>query len=151
MDGVQRYVLAASGTSRLLYPLLYSFTGLPVPPIADETLKLLSSAALPLGLIAVGAGFRWAGMFDTKGAMVYLVAVKLLVVPAIAFVAARSYCLQGVNFNTVMVLSALPTATNAYILAVRMGGDGPFVASIVTANILAAMVTLPFWLKMAGV
>jgi malonate transporter len=131
--------------------LLYSLTGFPIPPIADETLKLLSSAALPLGLIAVGAGFRWAGIMDTKSAVAYLVAVKLLAVPAIAFLAARMYGLQGVHLNTLIVLAALPTATNAYILAVRMGGDGPFVASIVTANILVAMATLPFWLKMAGI
>ena len=131
--------------------LLYSLTGFPIPPIADETLKLLSSAALPLGLIAVGAGFRWAGMRITKGVVAYFVAVKLVAMPAVAFFAARKYGLQDVYFNALIVLAALPTATNAYILAVRMGGEGAIVASIITANVLAAMVTLPFWLSMAGV
>jgi malonate transporter len=48
-----------------------------------------------------------------------------------------------VYFDTVIVFGALPTATSAYILAVRMGGDGPGVAWLVSANTLLAMLTLP--------
>ena len=102
-------------------------------------------------LFRSGAGFRFGGMVDTKSVVAYLVAVKLVAMPAAAFLLARNYGLEGVYFNTLLVLAALPTATNAYILAVRMGGDGPIVASIVTANVLAAMVTLPVWLKIAGI
>ncbi|MQM32541.1 MAG: transporter, partial [Candidatus Accumulibacter phosphatis] len=40
-------------------------------------------------------------------------------------------------------------ATSAYILAVRMGGDGPGVAWLVSANTLVAMLTLPLWLTIA--
>ena len=49
----------------------------------------------------------------------------------------------------VLVLAALPTASSAYILAVRMGGDGRTVATIITVNVFVAMVTLPLWLGLA--
>jgi malonate transporter len=46
------------------------------------------------------------------------------------------------------VLAALPTASSAYILATQMKGDGRLVASVIALNIVAAIVTLPFWLAM---
>jgi malonate transporter len=49
----------------------------------------------------------------------------------------------------VLVLcAALPTATNAYILAVRMTGDGRAVATQVTVGTLLSMATLPAWLAL---
>jgi predicted permease len=47
-----------------------------------------------------------------------------------------------------VLFAALPTATSAYILAVRMGGDGPGVAWLVSASTVAAMLTLPLWLSL---
>lgn len=89
-------------------------------------------------------------MQGSKDVIAYLVAVKLVVVPGVAFMVARAYSLVDIHFNALLVLAALPTATNAYILTTRMGGDGGLVASVVTTNILAAMVTLPLWLSAAG-
>lgn len=39
----------------------------------------------------------------------------------------------------------LPTASSAYVLAVRMGGNGPFVAGLITLSTLLGMVTVPLW------
>ena len=44
----------------------------------------------------------------------------------------------------------LPTATNAYILAVRMTGDGRAVATQVTIGTVLAMFTIPLWLSLGG-
>ena len=43
----------------------------------------------------------------------------------------------------VVAFAALPTASSAYVLAVRMGGAGGFVAGLVTVSTLAGMVSLP--------
>jgi hypothetical protein len=51
-------------------------------------------------------------------------------------------------FDTAILFGALRTASSAYILATRMGGDGPAVAWLVSANTLAAMLTLPLWLTL---
>jgi predicted permease len=40
----------------------------------------------------------------------------------------------------------LPTASSAYVLAARMGGDGGFVAGLVTLSTLLGMVSVPFWI-----
>lgn len=53
--------------------------------------------------------------------------------------------LSGVHFDVVMAFAALPTASSAYILTQRMGGDGPRVAWLISASTLLGMATLPLW------
>jgi malonate transporter and related proteins len=43
----------------------------------------------------------------------------------------------------VVAFAALPTASSAYVLAVRMGGNGPYVAGLVTVSTLLGMLSLP--------
>ena len=45
-----------------------------------------------------------------------------------------------------MAFAALPTAPSAYVLAVRMGGQGAFVAGLVTVSTLLCALSLPLWL-----
>lgn len=124
-----------------------SGAGLPEP--ARHTLALLGNAALPMGLIAVGAGLRITGGGDARGAMAWWLAVKLLALPAIAWWLSGLLGLEGVYRHTAILFAALPTASSAYILAVRMGGDGRLVASLIAANVAVAMFTIPFWLSVA--
>jgi len=51
----------------------------------------------------------------------------------------------------VVLFGALPTASSAYVLAVRMGGDAAFVAGLVTLSTLLGMLSVPVWLALAGV
>ena len=42
----------------------------------------------------------------------------------------------------------MPTAPAAYVLANRMGGDGRFVAFLITVSTLGSVLALPIWLGM---
>jgi malonate transporter and related proteins len=126
--------------------LLWSGLGLPLPEVADTTIGFLGAAALPMGLIAVGAGLRLVITGQQMGLVAYLTAVKLMALPAVAWWTATRFGLEGEYLATAVILAALPTASSAYILAVRMGGDGQLVASITAVNMLAAIATLPIWL-----
>ena len=48
----------------------------------------------------------------------------------------------------IVAFAAMPTASAAYILANRMGGDGAYVAKLITVSLLVSMFALPFWLSM---
>lgn len=129
--------------------LVWAALGLPLPDMADTTLDFLGMAALPMGLIAVGAGLRLVITGQQIGAVAWLTVVKLIGLPAIAWwVGGGWFGLQGEYLAAAVVMAALPTASSAYILTVRMGGDGPLVASIVATNMLGAIVTLPLWLTL---
>jgi hypothetical protein len=128
--------------------VVWAMLGLPLPAIAGTTLNFLGEAAMPIGLIAVGAGLRLEALTERKRLMAYLAAVKLVAVPAVAYFTARAFGLRGMYFDAALVLAALPTASSAYILATQMRGDGRLVASVITLNVVMAMATLPFWLSL---
>jgi malonate transporter and related proteins len=130
--------------------IAFNVSGLPLPAIAADTLTLLAQAALPLGLIAVGASIRRVDAPSVHGLTAYLAAVKLLAVPFAAWLIAASMGLSGFYRDAAVVFAALPAAPASFILASRMGGNGPLVARILTVQILAAAVTLPLWLAVLG-
>lgn len=130
--------------------LLFNLSGLTLPDALAHFLGRLAEASITLGLLAVGAALKLRSSTVSHAPSLYLLAVKLLAVPAAALVAARHFDLTGIYFDTALLFGALPTATSAYILAARMGGDAPSVAWLVSANTLAAMITLPIWLSIAA-
>jgi hypothetical protein len=123
---------------------------LPLPGFADQTLALLGQTALPAGLLAVGAAMRLEKGQAATGAHAWWLAVKLVAVPAIALGLARFTGATGSDEQVLVLCAALPTATNAYILAVRMTGDGRAVATQVTVGTVISMATIPIWLAWAG-
>jgi len=117
-----------------------------VPPQPLQAfLGRLADASIALGLITVGAALRLEGTPGLRGLSIWLVAVKLLALPLIAASVGHWLGLQGLNYQVVVLFAALPTASSAYILAMRMGGDGRSVAWLISATTLGSMLTLPFW------
>ena len=127
----------------------WNLAGLPLPGFADQTLALLGQTALPAGLLSVGAAMRLERGQGALGAHLWWLAVKLAVVPAIAWALAGLIGARGLEAQTLILCAALPTATNAYILAVRMTGDGRAVAAQVTAGTVLSMATIPLWMAVA--
>lgn len=128
--------------------LLWSLLGLLLPEPAQHFLGRLADAAISLGLLTVGAALKVSGAIGPgmRIAAGWFLAVKLLMLPLFALATIRLLVLSGVAADVVLIFAALPTATSAYILAQRMGGDGPRVAWLISASTLAAMISLPFWL-----
>ena len=117
-----------------------------VPPAPLQAfLGRLADASIALGLITVGAALRLDGAAAVRGYSIWLLAVKLLALPLIAAVVGRLLGLDGLNYQVVVLFAALPTASSAYILAMRMGGDGRSVAWLISATTLGSMLTLPLW------
>jgi malonate transporter len=128
----------------------WNAAGLPLPGFADQTLSLLAQTALPAGLLAVGAAMRIEPGQGPVAAHAWWLAVKLAVLPAIALGLARAIHANATDTQILVLCAALPTATNAYILAIRMTGDGRAVATQVTIGTVISMATLPIWLGLAA-
>lgn len=117
-----------------------------VPPAPLQSfLGRLADASIALGLITVGAALRLDGTSGVRLFSGWLLAVKLLALPLIAVGVGSLLGLSGLYFQVVVLFAAMPTASSAYILAMRMGGDGRSVAWLISASTLAAMLTLPLW------
>jgi len=124
---------------------LLNLAGFAPPAPVQSFLGRLADASIALGLITVGAALRLEGMPGVRGLSLWLLAVKLLALPLIAAGAGRVLGLEGLNYQVVVLFAALPTASSAYILATRMGGDGRIVAWLISATTLGSMLTLPLW------
>ena len=136
-------LLIATGTG-----LLYSLSGLPVPEVAGAVLSRLGSASIALGLLMVGAGLRLSGLREGKLMALYFTAIKLMAIPAVAYVLGRWIGLPALQLQIVVLFCSLPTASSCYILAARMGGNGPITAFLISLGTLVSAVTIPFWLSL---
>lgn len=126
--------------------LLFNALGFALPELLAPVLSRLGNAAIALGLMAVGAGLQVSGLREGKPLAAYLLGVKLVALPLIGYWAGKWIGLPALQHQVAVIYCALPTAPTAYVLAVRMGGNGPFVAFLVSASTIAAAFTLPFWL-----
>jgi malonate transporter len=131
--------------------LLFNLAGLRLPELAGLTLSRIGSAALPLGLMAVGAGLQMGALREAPRLAAALLTIRHLVLPATAITAVMAFGLAPLQQAVVVAFAALPTASSAYVLAVRMGGHGGFVAGLVTVSTLAGMVSLPVALSALSV
>jgi predicted permease len=121
-----------------------------MPGVLAKVLELLAGAALPLGLVAAGAGLEFAPSTLPLRAIVWWNAVKLAAVPAVALALASLLGLSMVERQVAVLLAAVPTAPSSYILAMQMNGVGAPVALLISTGTLLAIVTLPLWLTLIG-
>ncbi|MDE2299488.1 MAG: AEC family transporter [Burkholderiales bacterium] len=126
--------------------LAANLAGLKFPDALATTLQRIGLAALPLGLMATGAGLRLGGLKAAPGLAAALMAVRHAVLPAIAIGLTAALALPAEQRSIVVLFAALPTASSAYVLAARMGGDGGYVAGLVTLSTLLGMFSIPLWL-----
>ena len=126
--------------------LLAAWSGFVLPESLDTLLSRMGAAAIGLGLMSVGAGLQVTTIGNDRALVAWLCAAKLLVAPAAALAVGGWLELDPTARMVLLVFGAVPTASSAYILANRMGGDGPFVALCITGSTLAAVLTLPLWL-----
>ncbi len=123
--------------------LVANQAGLVLPGPVQTTLARIGAAALPLGLMAVGAGLQFGGLQQAPKLAATLLAIRHLVLPTVALGLGLLLGLPSGQAQILLAFSALPTASSCYVLAARMGGDGPYVAGLVTASTLLGMLSVP--------
>lgn len=128
--------------------LLANLLGLQFPDAVGTVLQRIGQAALPLGLMAVGAGLQLGGLTASPALAGALLAIRHAVLPAFALCFGLWLSLPALQLTVLVAFAAMPTASSCYVLAVRMGGNGPFVAGLVTVSTLLGMLTLPAWLAL---
>jgi predicted permease len=125
------------------FGVIWRFTGLGLNPVVDRTVELLAQAGSPAALIALGITlFR----FEIKGEMLSVVvmsALKLLAMPAVAFVLAKLLNLPPTAAGVIVLFAAMPTGANAYIFAVQYQRLVNPVSGAVALGTLLGAATLP--------
>ena len=124
--------------------LAANLLGFMIPDWLMPTTNRIGQASLALGLMAAGAGMQLGQMRHAKTLAVAVLTVKHVALPLLALAMALLWRLDPVQAQVLLLFSAVPTASTCYVLAARMGYDGPYVAGLVTLSTLLGMASLPF-------
>lgn len=121
-----------------------------LPGAALLFLDGLGQAALPLGLMAVGAGLYWGEIGRSPGPLAVSSALKLVVLPLVTATAGWLMGLEETTLAVLVLFSAVPASASCYILARQLGGDAVLMATILTVQTALAAITLPLvlWLTL---
>lgn len=125
-----------------------NLVGLRLPSLLEPSLTSISAAATPLGLMAAGAGLQLHRLLENRPLALALLSIRHLMLPVVAFGLSLAFALPAEQTSLLLMFSALPTASSAYVLATRMGYDGVPVAGMITLSTLLAMLSLPFALSL---
>ena len=128
--------------------LLFNLSSLPLPVPLAATLDILADAALALGLLCVGGGLQFRRDEVRPLLLGATSALKLLALPLLAVLLCRWLDASAAVTTAACFYAALPTASNAYIMARQMGGDAPLMASLVTWQTLFAAATVPLAMQL---
>jgi malonate transporter len=130
--------------------LSLSYSNFNLPDLARSLLEILSQPALPLGLLAVGAGIRFISIGEQSWQLAIASLNKLVILPGLVMLACIVLELETLLATVLVLLAALPAPPSAYILARQLGGNEGLMANIITTQTLVAFLMLPVWIELAG-
>jgi len=122
---------------------LLNLSGAGLPALVGESLDILGRAALPLGLLAVGAGLNLKALRISGGPVAAAVAIKLAIMPFLAVIVCGLFGVSGIALSVTVLFAALPVSTSSYVMSRQMGGDGEMMSAIIALSTLAALFTMP--------
>jgi malonate transporter len=133
---------------------LAALVGLAIPEPVEKTLKMLGGTASPCALVTIGlflAAPHEASQAPAKteaGSTAFLVILKLVAQPAIAFALASALRLPAPVTRATVLLAAMPTGTGPFMLAefykreARATSQAILISTVASAATLAACIAL---------
>ena len=130
--------------------LIANLAGFTIPDWLAPTVSRIGMASIALGLMAAGAGMQARTLTQGKTLGVSVLTIRHLLLPIAAWLLSRAFGLGTPETLVLMIFSALPSSSASYVLAARMGYNGPYVAGLVTLSTMLGVASLPFALGMLG-
>ncbi|MGO3738078.1 AEC family transporter [Marinomonas foliarum] len=117
--------------------------------LVSDVLGMLSQAALPLVLLAVGASVRFETIRSVGMTFVMSAVARFVVFPLVIGLMCWWLDVRGLPALVAVLFGVVPTATSAYALARQLGGDADRMSAYITMQTLLSVVTLPVsvWLS----
>lgn len=134
-----------------LWALALGFTVMPAQPPAwiDGGLQRLADALLPLAMLAIGLSVRLTPPRGLRTPLAVGLALKLALMPLLAWGLARALGLEGDVARTVVLESAMPAMITAGALAIAQNLAPRLAAALVGYGLLIGLLTLPLWARVA--
>ena len=135
-----------------LVALVLALTHAVFPAKITEAIDFIGAMAIPLALVILGsilAGIPIRQIVGTPRLWV-MVAMRLLVIPAILLVILKTIGISGLLFQVAVTQAAMPIATNGSLLALQYGGDSKLMAQATLLTTVASIFTIPLMAMFLG-
>ena len=127
--------------------VLINILGFQMPLSLENFLKILSAAALPLGLLSIGYALVLKDIKSAKKDMLVSIIAKFIVLPAFIFFIAKYLELDALAISVLVLFAIMPTAPSSFILARELKGDLQLITSIITVQTILATIFLTIFLN----
>lgn len=145
--GVVRKIFGHPFIIATIFGVGAAITGLQPPVAIERMIDLLAKAAAPCALFAMGAALALRPIKRVPKELYLIVPLKLLIQPLLIFgVLSVAGNFPPVWISTAMLMAALPTATNVFVIAQQYGVWVERASSSVLATTLFSILTLTLWL-----
>ena len=128
--------------------LLVQALHITLPEVLVSFAGKMNSAATPLILLLLGASFETREIARYKKELLVCVGLRLVVFPGAILALAAAIGLRGIEFVTLLAMTAAPTAVNSFNMAQQLGGDSQLAGSAVVVSTAASFFTLFVWITL---
>ncbi len=129
---------------------LFGLTGLSLPKVLAVPLDMIAQAAAPLSLMVLGMGLAQYGVREGWRISAAIATIKLLLQPLVVWGLALLLGLPVLETQVVVLLAAIATGANVYLMARQFGVlEGPVASCLVWTTVLAAL-TMPLMLTLTA-
>lgn len=135
----------------LAFGLTFNLTGLELPTVADDFLRIMQGAVLPCALFAMGSTLAEYGFKGRLGQSIFVVLAKCLVMPGIVYVlATQVFDLEPLWAMAATLMAAQPTGVNVYLFAQRYGTAQAIASTTIFLSTAFSIFSLPLILYLFG-
>lgn len=120
--------------------------GIKLPIVIENLLDGMSAVATPLALIILGISFEFSQIRDCGRNLIFAVAGRLIIVPAVVLSAAALIGFRGIDFVTLIAIFASPSAIASYTMAESMNSDSVLAGNAVIVSSLLSCLTMFLWI-----
>ena len=132
--------------SSCLLGLIFALLEIPVHDSLLTSMGMVGNMATALALFSLALGIDFTNIFHALLRTWPDVLVKLFVHPAISLLCFVIWPVQDELARAAVLLCAMPTAINTFILAEGMGMEGDYASDIITVSTSVAVISIPIWL-----
>ncbi|OCW57641.1 AEC family transporter [Hoeflea olei] len=130
----------------ILCGLVVRLSGFGIPTVADRVIASLANVAGPMALFAMGVSLFGYGVRGQGRQAFALVALKLVLMPAVALAMALMFGLTDFQLKVVVAAASLPAGVNSWLIANRFGTGQRLASTSMTLGTALAAVTTGIWL-----
>ena len=117
------------------------------PEVVTDTLGCLADAMLPVSMLIIGAeiaGIRFKSIVTDKSSYIASL-LRMVLIPAVTLILMKLTCVAYEVAVTVVLLSAMPSASLNVVMAQKYKNNPEFAATTIMQNTILMIATLPFF------